>query len=90
MRAAANFAFANRQVLVALDPRGLRAECSASRRRDLGLRVVYDVAHNIAKEEEHEVDGAGDGSSSTARARRAPFPVSPCSCPATWGGIRTC
>jgi tRNA-splicing ligase RtcB len=25
--------------------------------RDLGMNVVYDVAHNIAKEEEHEVDG---------------------------------
>src|SRR5712692_7463267 len=25
--------------------------------RDLAMRVVYDVAHNIAKEEEHEVDG---------------------------------
>src|SRR4029434_10320727 len=25
--------------------------------RDLGLASVYDVAHNIAKEEEHEVDG---------------------------------
>src|SRR5262249_32669273 len=25
--------------------------------RELGLRVVYDVAHNIAKEEEHEIDG---------------------------------
>ena len=25
--------------------------------RDLGWRLVYDVAHNIAKEEEHEVDG---------------------------------
>src|SRR5262249_4586038 len=24
--------------------------------RDLGMRLVYDVAHNIAKEEEHELD----------------------------------
>ncbi|HEU4368062.1 MAG TPA: RtcB family protein [Methylomirabilota bacterium] len=56
MRAAANFAFANRQVLagaagdVLLRVLGLAP-------RDLALAVVYDVAHNIAKEEEHEVDG---------------------------------
>ena len=25
--------------------------------RDLGLELVYDVAHNIAKIEEHTVDG---------------------------------
>jgi tRNA-splicing ligase RtcB len=55
MRAAANFAFANRQVLahvarVVLE-RVLGVSASA-----LGFRVVYDVAHNIAKEEEHEVD----------------------------------
>ena len=54
MRAAANFAFANRQVLthwtreVLHDVLGLHAA---------SVRVVYDVAHNIAKEEEHEVDG---------------------------------
>jgi tRNA-splicing ligase RtcB (3'-phosphate/5'-hydroxy nucleic acid ligase) len=56
MRAAANFAFANRQVLAHVArgvlERVLRVSPSA-----LGLRVVYDVAHNIAKEEEHEVDG---------------------------------
>ena len=54
MRAAANFAFANRQVLT----HGTREVFA----RALGtppqsLRVVYDVAHNIAKEEEHEVEG---------------------------------
>ena len=55
MRAAANFAFANRQVLAHL-ARGAFAQVvgdiTAAR-----LRVVYDVAHNIAKEEQHEVDG---------------------------------
>jgi tRNA-splicing ligase RtcB (3'-phosphate/5'-hydroxy nucleic acid ligase) len=54
MRAAANFAFANRQVLT--------DAVRAVFRRVLGgaadLAVVYDVAHNIAKDEEHEVDGA--------------------------------
>ncbi len=54
MRAAANFAFANRQMLTHWTREVLE--------RTLGVRaeqitVVYDVAHNIAKEEEHQVDG---------------------------------
>jgi tRNA-splicing ligase RtcB len=54
MRAAANFAFANRQMLT-----HRAREVFA---RTLGvppqsLRVVYDVAHNIAKEEDHVVEG---------------------------------
>src|SRR5947209_17473947 len=54
MRAAANFAFANRQLLT-----HWARDCFA---RVLGadareLAVVYDVAHNIAKVEEHVVDG---------------------------------
>jgi len=56
MRAAANFAFANRQVL-AHAAREVFERVLGRSPRDLGMRVVYDVAHNIAKEEEHEVDG---------------------------------
>jgi tRNA-splicing ligase RtcB len=54
MRAAANFAFANRQVLAEATRRVFAGVLGGSPR----LRVVYDVAHNIAKEEEHVVDGA--------------------------------
>ncbi|HET7343853.1 MAG TPA: RtcB family protein [Methylomirabilota bacterium] len=56
MRAAANFAFANRQVL-AHAVREVFERVLGRPPRDLGLGVVYDVAHNIAKEEEHDVDG---------------------------------
>jgi tRNA-splicing ligase RtcB (3'-phosphate/5'-hydroxy nucleic acid ligase) len=56
MRAAANFAFANRQVLAHTAGQVLGRVLGVSP-HDLGLAVVYDVAHNIAKEEEHEVDG---------------------------------
>jgi len=54
MRAAANFAFANRQVLThwTREVFGRVLGVAAS-----SLRVVYDVAHNIAKEEERELDG---------------------------------
>ncbi len=57
MRAAANFAFANRQVL-AHWTRQVFERTLGIGPRELGLRPVYDVAHNIAKEEEHDVDGA--------------------------------
>jgi len=56
MRAAGNFARANRHVLTD----GVREafqDVFARSPRDLGLDVVYDVAHNLAKLEDHEVDG---------------------------------
>src|SRR5205823_5833113 len=57
MRAAANFAFANRQVLTHWTRQVFERSLQIGP-RELGMRVVYDVAHNIAKEEEHDVDGA--------------------------------
>jgi tRNA-splicing ligase RtcB len=56
MRAAANFAFANRQCLADF-AREAFEQALGMAPRDLGFRLVYDVAHNIAKEETHEVDG---------------------------------
>ena len=56
MAAAANYAFANRQALLGHAQVALERALEISP-RDLGLRTVYDVAHNIAKIEEHEVDG---------------------------------
>ena len=57
MRAAANFAFANRQLLTHWARRVFEERLRVAP-RELDMRVVYDVAHNIAKEEEHEIDGA--------------------------------
>lgn len=56
MKAAANFAWANRQLIT----HWVREVFSQVFRRsadDLGLHIVYDVAHNIAKLEEHAVNG---------------------------------
>lgn len=52
MACAVNFAFANRQ-LITCDVRDAFAEVFGVSDRRLGLNVVYDVAHNIAKFEEH-------------------------------------
>jgi tRNA-splicing ligase RtcB len=56
MRSAANFAWANRQVLT-VHVRTAFAEVFGRPDEKLGLDLIYDVAHNIAKIEEHEVDG---------------------------------
>jgi len=57
MSAAANYAWANRQVLMHL-VRELFERFFDASPKALGMRLVYDVAHNIAKVEKHEVDGA--------------------------------
>ena len=56
MRAAANYAWANRQCLTHWTRAGFQKVFKKSP-RDLGMSVVYDVAHNIAKVEEHQVEG---------------------------------
>lgn len=56
MQAAANYAWANRQALTGLT-REIFEKSFGMGPRALGMRLVYDVAHNIAKLEEHEVGG---------------------------------
>lgn len=56
MACAANYAWANRQVLMHLTREVFESYFQMSP-GDLGMRLVYDVAHNIAKREEHVVDG---------------------------------
>ncbi len=56
MAAAANYAFANRQVITH-EVRSAFESVLGRGSGDLGLRVVYDVAHNIAKFERHRVGG---------------------------------
>ncbi len=52
MRCAANYAFANRQVLMANAERAFMIALRISP-AELGMELVYDVPHNIAKLEEH-------------------------------------
>ncbi len=53
MRASANFAWANRQVILHL----LRGSLEKLFGRQVRVELIYDVCHNIAKQERHEVDG---------------------------------
>ena len=56
MASAANFAWCNRQVILALAGKAFERVLGGSR-ASFGWRQVYDVAHNIAKFEEHDVEG---------------------------------
>jgi tRNA-splicing ligase RtcB len=56
MRAAANYAWANRQVLMHLVRESLGKVFSKSW-QSLGLDLIYDVAHNIAKFEKYTIEG---------------------------------
>ncbi len=56
MGAAANFAWCNRQIMTHL-ARQTFAEVFESPAERLGMHLVYDVAHNIAKMEPYDVDG---------------------------------
>jgi tRNA-splicing ligase RtcB len=56
MRAAANFAWCNRQLLMQ-QAREVFASVFGRSWQELGLNLVYDVCHNIAKFEEHLVNG---------------------------------
>ncbi len=56
MRAAANYAWCNRQLLT-FQAREVFERIFGMTAERLGLDLVYDVAHNIAKFEEHDVGG---------------------------------
>jgi tRNA-splicing ligase RtcB len=56
MAAAANFAWANRQTVMALAQRAI-ARAFDCAEEQLGFRLLYDVCHNIAKTETHDVNG---------------------------------
>jgi tRNA-splicing ligase RtcB len=56
MACAANFAWANRQMITHWVREAFERVFKKSA-KDLGLFVIYDVAHNIAKIEEHMVNG---------------------------------
>jgi tRNA-splicing ligase RtcB len=56
MKCAANYAWANRQCLMHL-ARNVFEKVFNKSWNSLGLKLVYDVAHNIAKMEKHKVGG---------------------------------
>ncbi|MFC1516707.1 RtcB family protein [Thermodesulfobacteriota bacterium] len=56
MACAANYAWANRQIMMHQSMEIFQRVLGIGP-RDLGMKLVYDVCHNIAKREEHTIDG---------------------------------
>jgi tRNA-splicing ligase RtcB len=56
MTCAANYAFANRQILASHARRSFE-QVLAGKVKDFDLHQVYDIAHNMGKIEEHLIDG---------------------------------
>ena len=56
MRCAANYAFANRQLIMHRIREGFSKIFNQDAEK-LGMNLIYDVAHNIAKVERHKIDG---------------------------------
>ena len=56
MACAANYAWANRQILLHQSREVFQHVLNASP-RTLGMHLLYDVSHNIAKKETHTIDG---------------------------------
>lgn len=56
MAAAANFAWTNRQIIMHWVRESFK-QVFHKNPEDLGIKLIYDVAHNIAKIEEHVING---------------------------------
>jgi tRNA-splicing ligase RtcB len=56
MQCAANYAWVNRQVIMHLAMKSF-LESLGLKKRDLDFYLIYDVCHNIAKIENHNIDG---------------------------------
>lgn len=56
MSAAANYAWANRQLILHWVRESFQ-QALGRKPEEIGMRVVYDVAHNICKREEHTFEG---------------------------------
>jgi tRNA-splicing ligase RtcB len=56
MACAANFAWSNRQMIVHWVRESFERILNSSA-EDLEMKIIYDVCHNIAKLEEHEIEG---------------------------------
>ncbi|MCX7911964.1 MAG: RtcB family protein [Dehalococcoidales bacterium] len=86
MRAAANYAWANRQCITHWVREAFLKVMGVSE-RDAGLELIYDVAHNIAKIEEHEVDGRKVKLGVHRKGATRAFPAGHPEVPAKYAGV---
>ncbi len=86
MAAAANFAFANRQIISHYVALAIERVLGISP-KDLGIEIVYDVAHNIAKFEEHLVGGRSKRLCVHRKGATRAFPAGHPELPSVYRGI---
>jgi len=86
MRCAANYAWANRQC-IAHWVREAFCEVMGVSESGAGLGLIYDVAHNIAKIEEHEVEGKRVKLCVHRKGATRAFPAGHPDVPARYAGI---
>lgn len=86
MAAAANFAWANRQFITHAIRRSFE-QVFGRTAESLGMRLVYDVAHNIAKTELHEVEGRARRLVVHRKGATRAFPPGHADVPARYRGI---
>jgi len=83
MAAAANFAWANRQVITHFTRQAFRRILGD----DAKLRVVYDVAHNIAKSERHRVGSTDENVLVHRKGATRSFPAGSEFIPSAYRGV---
>jgi len=86
LAAAANYAFANRQLL-AHQLRETAMRVLSMGPADAGIRTVYDVGHNNAKFETHEVDGRPRNVLVHRKGATRAFPPGHAELPPTYRGV---
>ncbi|MBI2909731.1 MAG: RtcB family protein [Chloroflexi bacterium] len=86
MRCAANFAWANRQCIMHW-VRESFCRAAGMCEEDAGLELIYDVCHNIAKIETHEVDGRKDTLCVHRKGATRAFPTGHPDVPAKYAAI---
>ena len=86
MCAAINFAWVNRQ-LVMHQTRQVFADVFGRPWEDLGMDLLYDVAHNIAKKEAHTVDGENRELYVHRKGATRAFPAGHPEVPAAYRGV---
>jgi tRNA-splicing ligase RtcB len=86
MAAACNFAWANRQMITHWT-REVFEKVLGKNADALGMSLIYDVAHNIAKIEDHEVDGGRKTVCVHRKGATRAFPPGHVKVPAKYRGV---
>lgn len=86
MAAAANFAWCNREAITHYTRQGLEKHFKQDS-DSMGIELIYDVAHNIAKRETHSVDGEEKELIVMRKGATRAFPASRSEVPAKYSSI---